>query len=189
MSTYKLIIIIASTRPKRKGPLIANWVLNIAKEYEEFEVELVDLKDINLPFLDEPEHPMLKLYHHDHTKQWSKIIDDADAFVVVTPEYNAGYNAVLKNAIDFLYKEWNYKPIALVSYGGVSAGTRAAQMLKQVFTNLKMMPLAESVNIPFFSKFIDENETFNGDEILEKSANTMFKELGKWTKSLKQMRE
>jgi NAD(P)H-dependent FMN reductase len=185
---YKLKIIISSTRPERKGPLISNWVLNISKEYKEFEVEVLDLKEINLPFLDEPEHPMLKHYHHDHTKQWSKTIEDADAFIVVTPEYNYGYSAPLKNAIDFLYREWNYKPVALVSYGGIAAGTRAVQMLKQVFTALKMMPLAESVNIPFFPKYINENEIFTGDEVLEKSANTMFKELVKWTKSLKQMR-
>jgi NAD(P)H-dependent FMN reductase len=188
MSSYNLKMIIASTRPNRKGPLIANWILNISKEHKEFEVEVLDLKEINLPFLDELEHPMLGHYHNEHTKQWSRTIGGADAFVVITCEYNFGYPAPLKNAIDFLYKEWNYKPIAIVSYGGVSAGTRSAQMLKQVFTGVKMMPLAESVNIPFFSRYINENEIFTGDEILEKSAHVMFNELAKWTKSFNEMR-
>jgi NAD(P)H-dependent FMN reductase len=186
---YKLKIITASTRPGRKGPLITNWILNISKGYTEFEMEVLDLKEINLPFLDEPEHPMLQRYQHDHTKQWSKTIADADAFIVVTSEYNFSYPAPLKNAIDFLYKEWHYKPVALVSYGGISAGTRSVQMLKQVFTSLKMMPLLESVSIPFFTKYINENKIFAGDEILEKSAHAMLKELVIWTKSLKPMRE
>jgi NAD(P)H-dependent FMN reductase len=185
---YTLKIIIASTRPTRKGPLIADWFLNILKDHPEFEVEVLDLKEINLPFLDEPEHPMLARYQHDHTKEWSKTIQGGDAFIVITPEYNYGYPASLKNAIDFLYREWNYKPIGLVSYGGIAAGTRAVQMLKQVFTGLKMMPLAESVNIPIFTKYINENEIFIGDEVLEKSAHTMLKELLKWTELMKQMR-
>lgn len=158
------------------------------KQHNEFETELVDLAKINLPFLDEPEHPRLKHYQHEHTKQWSKLIDSADAFIVVTSEYNYGFPAPLKNALDFLYSEWSYKPVALVSYGGVSAGTRSVQMLKQVFTAFKMMPLAESVNIPFFTRYLDEEGKFNADETLEQSANVMIKELAHWTEALKKMR-
>lgn len=185
---YQLKVIIASTRPGRKGPAIAKWILDILKNHKEFEVELLDLGAINLPFLDEPEHPRLKQYQHEHTKQWSKTIDDADAFIVVTCEYNFGYPAPLKNALDFLYSEWNYKPVALVSYGGIAAGTRSVQMLKQVFAALKMMPLAESVNIPFFTRYLDQEEKFNADEPLENSANGMIKELGHWAGAMKQMR-
>jgi NAD(P)H-dependent FMN reductase len=186
--TYSLKIIIASTRPGRKGPAVAAWVNEICRQHTSFHVELIDLAVVNLPFLDEPEHPRLQHYTHDHTKQWSKMIDPADAFVVVTCEYNFGYPASLKNALDFLYKEWNYKPVAFVSYGGIAGGTRSVQQLKQVVTAQKMMPLAESVNIPFFTKHIDAAGNFTADEQLNKSLNEMLGELLKWTGALKPLR-
>jgi NAD(P)H-dependent FMN reductase len=182
-------VILASTRPGRKGPPIASWIVDRAKKEKEFSVELVDLLEVNLPFLDEPNHPRLRQYQHEHTKKWSTLIDSADAYIFVTPEYNYGYPASLKNAIDFLHNEWGYKPVAFVSYGGIAAGTRSVQMMKQVVTTLKMVPLTESVNIPFFSKFIDENGTFNATEEVEKSADAMMKELVFWGKGLKVMRE
>ena len=165
---YKLKVIIASTRPGRKGPLVAEWFLKILAEHQEFDVEVLDLKEINLPFLDEPEHPRLRHYTHEHTKQWSRAIDSADAFVFVTCEYNFSAPASLINALDFVYHEWNYKPVAFVSYGGMSGGMRAVQMLKQTLTTLKMVPVTEAVNIPFFAKYINENGVFLGDEMLEK---------------------
>jgi len=183
-----LKIIIASTRPGRKGPAVAEWFYEIATQHTGFNVESVDLAQVNLPFLDESVHPILQKYHHQHTKDWSVLITSADAFVIVMPEYNYGFTAPLKNALDYLYKEWNYKPIAFVSYGGVSGGLRAVQMLKQVVTAQKMMPLPEGVPIPFFAKFIDENGKFNGDEALVKSANDVLKELHKWAVGLKGMR-
>lgn len=186
---YQLKVIIASTRPGRKGPAIARWIMDLLKGNKAFEVELVDLKEVNLPFLDEPEHPRLRNYQHAHTKRWSEKIDGADAFIIVTSEYNFGYPAPLKNAIDYLYSEWNYKPVAFVSYGGISAGTRSVQMLKQVVTALKMMPIAESVNLPFFTRLLDEEDNFTGDEHWEHTANTMIKELERWTEALKTMRE
>ena len=152
------------------------------------EVEILDLATINLPFLDEPKHPRFKDYSQEHTKKWSKTIDDADGFIIVTAEYNFGYPAPLKNALDFLYQEWNYKPVAFVSYGGIAGGTRAVQQLKQVVTAQKMVPIVEAVNIPFFTKYIDESGKFNGDEILIKSAENMLKELGKWAEILSTMR-
>src|SRR5205085_12274105 len=130
--SISLKIIIGSTRAGRKGPSIASWIYKLAKETAAFDTELIDLAEINLPFLDEPNHPRLHQYVHQHTLDWSAKIIPADAFIFVTPEYNYGYSAPLKNAIDFLYREWLYKPVAIVSYGGVSAGTRAVQQLKQV---------------------------------------------------------
>ena len=124
-----LKIILASTRPGRKGPAVANWFYDIAVKHIEFNVELVDLAVINLPFLDEPAHPRLQKYEQQHTKDWSKLINGADAFVIVTSEYNYGYPATIKNAIDFLFREWQYKSVGFVSYGGVSGGTRAVQSL------------------------------------------------------------
>jgi len=185
---YNLKIITASTRPGRKGPALANWIFDLAKKHTEFTVELLDLAEINLPFLDEPNHPSMQKYTKDHTKKWSATIAAADAFIFVTPEYNFGYPASLKNALDFLYNEWTYKPVAFVSYGGIAGGTRSMQALKQVITAMKMVPIVEAVNIPFFTKYIDEQNKFNADEIIQKSAEGMLKELGRWTETLQQMR-
>ena len=188
MENLNLKIILASTRPGRKGVPIADWFYSIAEQHTGFSVELLDLAKINLPFLDEPKHPMLKQYEHQHTKDWSAMVDSADAVVIVLPEYNYGYPATIKNALDFVYQEWNYKPVGFVSYGGVSAGTRAVQMLKQVVGALKMVPLAENVNLPFFAKHINEEGKFISDELIDKSANKMLDELQKWAVALKPMR-
>jgi NAD(P)H-dependent FMN reductase len=186
---YNLKIIIASTRPGRKGPFLGSWIYNVAKRVMDFNVELLDLAEINLPFLDEENHPKLRKYVHQHTKDWSEKIADADAFIFVTPEYNAGFPAALKNAIDFLYSEWNYKPVAFVSYGGISAGARSVQMMKQVVTTLNMMPIAQGVNVPLFMKYIDSHNHFVPDEETEKFAEIMLNELLKWSDALKVLRQ
>lgn len=187
--TYKLKVIIGSTRPTRKGPIVADWFLKIAKQHSDFEVELLDLKEIDLPLMDEPNHPRLREYTKEHTKKWSKTIDEADAYVFVTPEYNYGRPATIKNAMDYLFEEWQEKPVGFVSYGGVSGGTRAVQELKLTITTLGMMPLPQAVNIPFFTQFINDNDVFEANEPLEKSANVMMDKLQSWTKALKGMRE
>lgn len=186
---HTLKVIIASTRADRKGPIIGSWIYNKTKSIPDFKVELVDLAEVNLPFLNEPNHPILQKYQYDHTKKWSELINSTDAFIIVTCEYNFGFPASIKNALDYLYSEWNYKPVGFVSYGGVAAGTRAVQMLKQVVTCLKMMPIAESVNIPFFSQYIDINNKFNSTELIDKNADGMLTELLTWTKGLKEMRK
>lgn len=185
---FKLSVIIASTRPGRKGPAVGNWIYQLAKEDPAFESTLLDLAEINLPFLDEPHHPAMRQYQQAHTKKWSATIDAADAFIFVTPEYNFGFPAPLKNALDFLYHEWVMKPVAFVSYGGIAGGTRSVQMLKQVVTALEMMPMKESVNIPFFTKHINEDENFIPGETINKSAGAMLAQLLKWTEALKEMR-
>ncbi|WP_316821323.1 NAD(P)H-dependent oxidoreductase [Pedobacter gandavensis] len=182
---YQLKVIVASTRPGRKGPAIAKWFMDMLHEQSEFEVELIDLKELNLPFMDEPEPPRLRKYQHEHTKAWSRKIEAADAFVFVTPEYNFGFPATLKNALDFLYQEWTFKPVGFVSYGGMAGGTRAVQMLKQVVTSMKMVPLLEAVHISYFTKYINEEEQFIGDEGHVRMANGMLKELQWWTNKLK----
>jgi NAD(P)H-dependent FMN reductase len=173
----KLHVILASTRPGRAGEPIAEWFVERAVAHGAFEVELVDLAEVDLPFMDEPNHPRLRRYTHEHTKAWSARVDAADAFVFVTPEYNYGFTAPLKNAIDFLHFEWQHKPVGFVSYGGVAAGTRAVQMLKQVVTTLKMLPLFEAVSIPFHTQFIDEEGRVNANETMEKAADAMLDEL------------
>lgn len=185
---FKLKVIVASTRPSRKGPVIADWFMSIVQQHPEFDVELLDLKEIDLPFMDEAEHPRLQRYAHAHTMEWSKTIAEADAFVIVTPEYNYSYPATLKNAFDYLSIEWAEKPMAFVSYGGVSAGTRAVQELKLPVTTLGMMPLPQAVSIPFFTHFIDEDDVFQATEPLDESAHTMLDHLKRWAKALKHMR-
>jgi NAD(P)H-dependent FMN reductase len=173
----KLHVILASTRPGRAGEPVAEWFVERAHAHGAFDVELVDLAEVALPFLDEPAHPRLRQYEHDHTKAWSARVDAADAFAFVTPEYNYGYPAALKNAIDFLHFEWQHKPVGFVSYGGVAAGTRAVQQLKQVVTTLKMLPLFEAVSIPFHTRFIDEEGRVQANETMEAAADAMLDEL------------
>jgi len=185
----KLKIISSTTRPQRKGIAVENWITEFAKNNSEFDVEFLNLEEIALPLMNEVNHPRLQKYEHEHTKQWSKKISEADAFIIVLAEYNFGFPAPIKNALDYLYKEWNYKPVGIVSYGGVSSGLRATQMLKQVLTTLNMMPLTEGVNIPFFAKKINEEGVFIPDEIIEKSASIMMKELMKWTEAMRLMRQ
>jgi len=183
-----LKIITSSTRPGRKGIAVAKWITDQAVQNGRFNVQLLDLAKIGLPFMDEPNHPRLRQYQHEHTKKWSAVIDSADAFIIVLSEYNFGFSAPIKNALDYLYHEWRYKPVAFISYGGISGGLRSAQMLKQVVTSLNMMPLAESVSIPFFSKYINSEEEFVPEEPLTKSVQTMLAELERWSETLKKMR-
>lgn len=185
----KLKVILGSTRPGRRGPIVADWFYEFAKQHSNFEIEVVDLKKINLPFLDEEVHPMMADYKNDHTLNWSKTIDEADAFVFVTPEYNFGYPATIKNALDYLHREWQDKPVGFVSYGGVSAGTRSVQALKLPITTFNMMPLMQAVNIPFFSQFINEEGVFEANEKTEESAQAMLAKLHDWAEALKGMRE
>jgi NAD(P)H-dependent FMN reductase len=172
-----LQIIVASTRPGRAGLPIAEWVRDRAVAHGAFEVELVDLAEVNLPLLDEPKHPRLGQYLHQHSKDWSAKIAAGDAFVFVMPEYNHSFNAPLKNAIDFLYTEWRHKPVGFVSYGGVAAGTRAVQAIKSVLAVLKMTPAVEAVPIPFFGQLIDEHGRFQGSDGLNLACVGMFDEL------------
>ncbi|WP_424531770.1 NADPH-dependent FMN reductase [Sphaerisporangium viridialbum] len=186
----KVEIIVASTRPGRIGLPIGQWVEAEAKTHGGFaDVELVDLAEIDLPFMNEPNHPRLGQYTHQHTRDWSAKVAEADAFVFVMPEYNYGYNAELKNAIDYLHKEWYYKPVGLVSYGGVAAGTRAAQMIKQVVTTLKMTPIFEAVSIPFVRQFIDDEENVVPNDVMTASAKAMFDELVRMSETLRPLRE
>ncbi len=140
-----LLVITASTRPVRRGGAVGAWVTDQAREHGAFDVRPVDLAELALPFLDEPDEPSDRRYVHRHTKEWSAVVEAADVVVLVTPEYNHGYPAPLKNALDFLYWEWRDKPVGLVSYGGVAAGTRSLQQLKPVLLALGMLPVGPGV--------------------------------------------
>lgn len=183
----RLSVIVASTRPGRVGLPIAQWFVEHAKAHGKFEVDVADLHEINLPLLDEPRHPRLGQYEHAHTRAWSARVNAADAFVLITPEYNYGSPPALLNAVDYLSAEWAYKPAAFVSYGGVSGGTRSVQMTKQVLTTLKIMPIPEAVTIPFFMNAMTEG-TFTGGSTHAAAATTMLDELLRWAEALKTLR-
>jgi NAD(P)H-dependent FMN reductase len=184
-----LQVITVSTRPTRKGPIVARWFMDQAKRSDQFTLEAVDLAEVNLPVYDEPRHPRLREYEHEHTRRWSAIVERADAYVLVTPEYDFGTPAALSNALQYLYHEWAYKPVGFVSYGGVSAGTRSVQMTKQLITALSMMPIPQAVSIPFFSQHIGEDDSFDPGKVQEKAADTMLNELARWARALRPLRE
>lgn len=183
-----LQIITVSTRPGRKGPAVAAWFSAIARAHGAFEVEDVDLAELRLPVLDEPEHPRLARYQHEHTKRWSAIVSRGDAFVFVTPEYNFATPPSLVNALDYLFHEWTGKPAAFVSYGGVSGGLRGVQMTKQILTTLNMMPIAPAVVLPMFASRIDASGTFTSEESLDNSARNVLAELARWEAALRPLR-
>lgn len=184
-----LQVIVCSTRPGRKGPAVAAWMAEQARAHEQFAVELVDLADFALPVFDEPQHPRLRQYEHEHTRRWSETVARADAFVFVTPEYDFSTPASLLNALQFLYHEWTYKPVAFASYGGASGGLRSVQMTKQVVTTFKMVPVQEAVTITTISQHIDQaTGAFTPGEKHPKAAVAMLDELHRWAAALKPMR-
>ena len=184
-----LQVVIVSTREGRLGPAVATWFMGRAATHGKFAVELVDLATVNLPLFDEPKHPSLAQYAHEHTKRWSAIVARSDAFVFVTPEYDFGPPASLVNALQYLVKEWAYKPAGFASYGGVSGGTRGVQMAKQIATTLRIMPMVEAVAIPFFTQHLDKSTgIFAPGEVQDKAAVVMLDELHKWADALKPMR-
>jgi NAD(P)H-dependent FMN reductase len=183
----KLNIIIGSTRPGRVGPKVAKWVETVAKEHGAFEPVLVDLADFNLPVFDEPKHPRMQDYVHDHTKKWSASVSSGDAYIFVTPEYNYFPPASLINALTYVSQEWNYKPAGIVSYGGISGGLRAAQELRLLLTTLKVMPLPETVPLPMVFPHLSEDSVNATDPMID-GAKLMLGELDKWAKALAAMR-
>lgn len=188
--SLKLQVIICSTRPGRIGPAVGHWFNDYANKQGKFESSLVDLADFNLPLYDEAHHPRERNYQKQHTRDWSASVEQADAYAFVTPEYNYGPPPSFVNALNYLYKEWNYKPCGFVSYGGVSGGMRAVQLEKQLVTTLKMMPMVEGVAIPMVATLMDESRRhFKANDLVENSAQTMLDELYRWAQALKTMRQ
>ena len=148
--SLRILVLVCTTRPGALGPAVARWLLDaVAPRAAELGAELVpiSLADLGLPFLDEEEHPSSGVYRKEHTRRWSAIVEAADGFIAVTPEYNYGMPATFKNALDYLGREWAWKPIGFVSYGNTSAGTRSVQHAKQVVTTLRLVPLGATVAI------------------------------------------
>ncbi len=185
----KILVIAGSTRPNRKSKTVADWLAKTAAEKAsaDFEFEVIDLADVNLPFLDEPFPPIMDNYQNEHTKKWATVIGPADGYILVTPEYNHSYSPVLKNALDFLYKEWNRKPVGFVGYG-VANGVRAIEHLKQVVVQLDMVPLNAQVD---FNPWVhwDQEGNFNPDDQADSKLDKLLAELKWWGETLKAGRE
>lgn len=182
----KVAIIIGSTRPNRKGETVARWVYDIVKKHEGAVFEIVDIKEYNLPLLDEPIPPSQGKYSQPHTKTWSAKIESFDAFIFVTPEYNHGTSAALKNAIDFLYHEWNNKAAGFVSYGA-SGGTRAVEQLRQVMAEIQIADVRAQVTLSLFLDF--ENFTvFKPSLFQEKAVHVMVDQVLAWGEALQHVR-
>lgn len=179
----KIQIILGSTRPQRQSEKVGKWVFEQLSQNKEIETELIDLRDYPLPFFDEPVSPamfkmMKKDYSNEVAKKWAQKVAEADAYIIVTPEYNHGYSAVLKNALDYAYSEWNNKPITFVAYGGIVGGARSVEQLRQVAIELQMAPIREAVYIPMVWSGFDE-------EVYNKGLDSLVKQLVWWAQVLK----
>lgn len=179
----RLLVVTASTRPGRIGAPIGEWAVGAAKAHGKFDVVSVDLAELDLPFLDEPGHPRMGRYEHEHTREWSAIVQDADAFLFVTPEYDHFMPASLVNAIQFLFWEWAYKPFGAVSYGGISAGLRGYQELKVLGVAMKMVPVIDGPVIPFALTMIKDG-VFEPTPIVAETLPFHLDELYRWTEAL-----
>lgn len=182
----KIAIVTGSTRPGRNNEAVARWVYDIANERKDAEFELVDIADYNLPMYDEPMPPLFGQYMHEHTKVWSQKISSFDAYVFVTPEYNHSTSAVLKNAIDFLNREWNNKAAAFVSYGG-AGGARAVEHLRLVLAELMVATVRAQVMFSLFTDF-ENYTTFKPDPRHVPEVHTMLDQLIAWGGALKTVR-
>lgn len=176
-------------RPNRVGGQVGEWIADYAKEHTDFSVGVADLMKINLPLFNEPNHPRLQQYEHEQTKAWSKIVGAADAFIIVTPEYNFTMPPSLNNAIDYLYHEWAYKPVGYVGYGGAGGGLRAIQTAQQLFTNVSAVSVPSPNSVALNEVFRPVTETFEPTEQHEQAADRMLAELHKWAVGLQTMRQ
>jgi NAD(P)H-dependent FMN reductase len=182
----RILIILGSTRENRRGDAIARWAAEHAKSRSDADFELVDLKDWPLPFFKSPLPPAFG--HYDAAaRPWADLVDAADGYLFVTPEYNHGYPAVLKNALDHLFREWGHKPAAILSYGATGDGFRAAEQLRQVLVELRMVPVREQVGVSLRSPFLDDAGRAR-DERLVQGLDGMLDELVWWAATLKPAR-
>ena len=189
----EILIIIGSTRKNRFSEKPANWIFEEAKKRKECTVELIDLRNYPIPFFDEEISPSMakEPYLNENVRKLSKKIEKADGFIIVTPEYNHGFPAVLKNMLDYIYNEWNKKAIGFVSYGSVG-GARSVEQLRQVAIELQMAPIRQSIHIPtqlFFDIIMKKIDISNPFESLKPQADSFFDQLIWWTNALKNARE
>jgi NAD(P)H-dependent FMN reductase len=182
----KIGIITGSTRPNRKSLDVARWVLETAQKRGDAQYELVDIQDFELPLFDEPAPPILGQYQRPHTKRWAERVASLDGFVFVTPEYNHGIPAALKNAIDFLFAEWNHKAAGFVSYGG-SGGVRAVEQLRLVLAEVRVATVRAQLTLSMWTDF-ESFSTFRPTQQHEKSLGSVLDEVLAWSGTLKSLR-
>ncbi|TDD01137.1 NADPH-dependent oxidoreductase [Nonomuraea deserti] len=182
----KVAIIIGSTRPGRNGEAVAHWVCDLAAKRADAEFELVDIKDFDLPLLDEVLPAAMGQYDGQHTRTWAAKIDSFDAYIFVTPEYNHSTSGVLKNAIDFLYAEWNNKVAGFVSYG-VSGGTRAVEHLRLIMGELQVADVRAQVTLSLLTDF-ENYSVFKPAAQQEDALTVMFDQVIAWGEALRPLR-
>jgi NAD(P)H-dependent FMN reductase len=182
-----IAIIVGSTRPGRKSQAVAQWVYDIAKRRTDATFEVVDLRDFNLPLLDEPLPPAVGQYSQPHTKAWAAKIAEFDGFVFVTPEYNHGIPGALKNAIDFLFREWNHKAAGFVSYGGHANGSRAVEQLRLVLAEVQVAGVRAQVLLSLSSDF-ENFSVFKPAASREAVVTAMLDEVLAWGEALQTLR-
>lgn len=183
----KVGIIVGSTRPGRHADVVAKWVLEKAKKRTDAQFEIVDIKDFNLPMLDEPVPPSQGQYTKPHTKAWAQKVASLDAYVFVTPEYNHGPSASLKNAIDFVYAEWNNKAAGFVSYGAAASGGRAVEQLRPIMAELQIADVRSQVLLSLFTDF-ENYANFKPNAVHETELATMLDQVVAWGGALKTLR-
>lgn len=186
MSDLRIAVIVGSTRPGRNGKQVADWVLEQSKTRTEAVYELVDLADYPLPHLDEAIPPSRGLYANDHTKAWAEKIASYDGFVFVTPEYNHSTSGVLKNAIDYLYGEWNNKAAAFVSYGSLG-GSRAIEHLRAISSELQIAHVRQQLSFSLYTDF-ENFSSFTPAGLHEEAAVVLFDQLESWSRAMKTVR-
>jgi NAD(P)H-dependent FMN reductase len=186
MSDLKIAIILGSTRPGRNGEGVADWVLEKSRARTEAQYELVDLADHPLPHMDEPMPPSLGQYAGEHTKEWAQTIGAYDGYIFVTPEYNHSTSGVLKNAIDYLYGEWNNKAAAFVSYGAVG-GARAIEHLRAICSELQIAHVRQQLSFSMWTDFENFSKFAPGPQHSE-AVVVLFDQLESWTQAMKTVR-
>jgi NAD(P)H-dependent FMN reductase len=184
----RLMIVIASVREGRVGLSVGRWVQAEAEQQGRFDIDLVDLAEQNLPLMTEPNHPRMQRYTFEHTKAWSERVAGADAFLFVIPEYNYTFTAPLKNAIDYLSREWSNKALGFLTYGGVSGGTRAMVGLLPAVQALNLHPVHPAVNVPFVRQFVNDEGEFDPNEVTAKATRDMLAALEKAARQYREVR-
>jgi NAD(P)H-dependent FMN reductase len=182
-------IIVGSTRQNRFSRQAADWLLGVAQARGDAEYELLDLKDFDLPLFDEPVSPLYAPPQSEAARRWAEALAPFDGFVMATPEYNHSTSAALKNALDYAYKEWNYKPVGFLSWGSPAGGARAVEHLRGIVGELRMYDIREQVLLPNYYLNLDEQGRFRFGDGEAKSANTMLDELVEWAGHMKAGRE
>lgn len=183
----KIAVIVGSTRPGRKAEDVARWVLEIAKLRNDADYELVDIEDFGLPLLDEPVPPSMGKYSKEHTRKWAARIAEFDGYVFVTPEYNHGISGALKNAIDYLYAEWNNKAAGFVGYGS-AGGVRAVESLRLVMGELQVADVRAQVMLSLRTDF-ENYTTFKPADYHNQSVETMLDQLVSWSRAMRTVRD